>query len=403
MKYKIYRFLSEKSLSKNSILIKKELKLFLSFMEANGSQIKDFLVDKYKINHDKAALGSRNGSISKVFSGKEGSNALSDWRESLWSSMAGKRDAEKQSELLKGLVEFGSVIAKRPTSDNKMMALAVFQLAQYQYTQRKDSTTPPTYLLDSKFEEAQIISVGVPGILPSNRSFALKVAESLALKKHAASLYVMGLNSLKLGNVKKAIDYIKEASDNGNSQAEYHMATLYQTGISGTFIKKDPRKARGYALQAHENGNLAGTFLLSQFYTTGYGSENGKPEKEKAFDLTKIAAEEGGPIAQHNLAQMYIEKIEKQSQLSEKPKKTNGIINDILFAIEYYKMAAEQKFTPSLVALGMIYESGYPTGNIASDKFLAKRYYEKATASFSRKEFASYVSDAKAGLQRLEL
>lgn len=134
--------------------------------------------------------------------------------------------------------------------------------------------------------------------------------------------------------------------------------------------------------------------MLSQMYTSGQGLPDSKPNLKLAFELTIKAASEGEKVAQHNAGQLYLGQYEKDPKSNK---------DSILFGIEFYKMAAEQGFIPSNVALGMIYEKGI--GLVKPNSILAQFYYQSAVslypASDRKGDDYSYFTDAQQGLLRL--
>ena len=445
LKYKRYKFFQQDYISSNPQFtkFKKELKFLLYFTEQHGSSIRDSFVSKYK----KASASTKQQPLIRklIDSSQAGPHKImakavktpsSSWKADFWKSLGDLIDKRsiffssasseiRTEEFVNALLSFGILMARRATVDGRVLALTVFQLAEHQQQliaakesngkvnqkanlDDENKNTMNSNLqqlkMEAEFEEAQIVSLGIPSILSPNRTFAMRIAQSLAPKGHVGALYVLGLDCLNSGRVKEGLGYIEKSADGGNAQAQYHLATLYQTGVSGTRLKVDPAKAREWATASHENGSMAGTFLLSQFYTTGYGSD-GPIDMEKAMQLTLLVAENGEPVAQHNLAQMYIEKFERQlADKSPPPTIVNGKYLLVLHAIEYYKMAgAEFRFAPSCVALGMIFETGYPAGKIPKNPRLAAEYYKLAIDNgFTKAEFASYIQEAKSGLTRIE-
>lgn len=441
LKYKRYKFFQQDYISSNPQFrkFKKELKFLLYFTEQHGSSIRDSFVSKYQNASASTkqrplirTLADSSQASPHTIMTKAVKTPSPSWKADFWNLIDRRRifsssasSEIRAEEFVNTLLSFGILMARRATVDGRVLALTVFQLAEHQQqliaaTESKGKVNQKANLdegnkntmnsdlqqlkMEAEFEEAQIVSLGLPNILSPNRAFAMRIAQSLAPKGHVGALYVLGLDCLHSGRVKEGLGYIEKSADGGNAQAQYHLATLYQTGVSGTRLKVDPAKARKWATAAHENGSMAGTFLLSQFYTTGYGSD-GPIDMEKAMQLTLLVAENGEPVAQHNLAQMYIEKFERQlADKSPPPTIVNGKYLLILYAIEYYKMAgAEFRFPPSCVALGMIFESGYPAGKIPKNPRLAAEYFKLAIDNgFTKAEFASYIQDAKSGLTRIQ-
>lgn len=103
------------------------------------------------------------------------------------------------------------------------------------------------------------------------------------------------------GVEKTDLDYLQEAAELGEPQAQFQLAHQLQDGEG---IKKDERLAFRYYQKAAEQGHeLALTFLGSCFQS-GTGTAQ---DLERGFECFVKAAEKGLPLAMHALGECFIE------------------------------------------------------------------------------------------------
>jgi TPR repeat protein len=241
--------------------------------------------------------------------------------------------------------------------------------------------------IGAKFQYAHLLSTGFEGVGP-DRKEAMVIVRKLAAQKYPPALYVMALDAISSKRFKEVFTLINAAAEGGNKEALYHLGCLYEQGL---YTRADPKLALQAFQTAYDKGHKEASFKLSQCYL-----KDSQGMEDKAFHLQVEAATLGNsltknlipgePIAQHNVGQIYFD----GSKLVEK---------DILFAIEYFKMAAEQDFTPSMLSLAMLYEGGSEP-DIKKNIPLSRYNYEQVIKL--EKSNQAFLFDAQQGLERIK-
>lgn len=159
-----------------------------------------------------------------------------------WHEIQLKRKGIDKEQVAKELIELGLKLVKKSNNAGKLVGLALFKVAASGH----DS-------MDAEFQAAQLISKGIPSMLPPDRFSAMATARKLAPLGHPASTYILGLEALKEKRERQAVEYIKFAADAGLQEAQVHLGSMYQKGTANKV--KDLEKAFHYVKLAHENGS----------------------------------------------------------------------------------------------------------------------------------------------------
>ena len=136
----------------------------------------------------------------------------------------------------------------------------------------------------------------------------------------------------------KAVEYYKEAADDGYAAAQTNLGNCY---YSGKGVTQSYEEAVKYYKLAAEQGYAAAQTNLGDCYYSGKGV---KQSYEEAFKYYKFAAEQGYARAQTNLGDCYYS--------------GKGVKQSYEEAFKYYKFAAEQGYARAQNNLGTCYYSG---------------------------------------------
>ena len=84
------------------------------------------------------------------------------------------------------------------------------------------------------------------------------------------------------------IENAKYHAENGNVEAQYHLALMYDTGRG---IGRNPREAEKWYKQAAQQGHANAQYYLARLYSTQ--NSGIKRDEKEALRLYKAAAEQG--------------------------------------------------------------------------------------------------------------
>ena len=250
----------------------------------------------------------------------------------------------------------------------------------------------------------------------------------------------------------KAIEWVRSAADNGNSddyealtrlrvlanqgnsEAQYNLGQLYETGK--TVSPSYSEALRWYRLSANQ-GNRDAQYSLGCMYAVGKGV---KPDYSEALEWFRRAAEQGSSEAvkwfqraagggnseaQYNLGCMYAvgkgvkkdySKALKWFRRAAEQGNSNGQYNigcmyaagkgvkqDYSEALKWYRLAANQGYTPAQFNIGIMYVNGY---GVDEDLVEAAKWYRLASdqgyataqdnLGFGHEVAQSYVEAVKA-------
>ncbi|KAJ3325123.1 hypothetical protein HDV06_004879 [Boothiomyces sp. JEL0866] len=239
----------------------------------------------------------------------------------------------------KDFIQLGNVLNKNPKGKN-------YALQLYKKGYELGSS-------DAEFMYAKLLSEGFAG-QKGNNNEAMKHIKKLAAQNHGLANHVLALKAQSSGDIKSSLQYLNKAAENGALESMLILGEYYKTG---KYLKKDLQKSFDYLTKAKELPMAA--LLLAEFYKSGELIEK---DNNKVLELTLVAANSGIAVAQHNAASMYFEQ------------------GNILFAIEYFKMAAAQKYIQSMFTLGTLYENGYHS--VRKNGRLAWFYYNMVVEEY---------------------
>lgn len=137
---------------------------------------------------------------------------------------------------------------------------------------------------------------------------------------------------------KDKIDKVIGRAEQGDAQAQYELASMYENGRG---VKKNIDDALKWYWKAAENGHVGAQIDLGWFYQNGQFVEK---DIKQAIALYMKAANQGNPQAQSNLAVLYDDGID--------------VPEDNELAVKWYKLAVEQGYTPAKLNLGVSYWKG---------------------------------------------
>ncbi|EKU54927.1 Sel1 repeat protein [Acinetobacter sp. WC-323] len=110
---------------------------------------------------------------------------------------------------------------------------------------------------------------------------------------------LLGTSPVLALGVTDAINTLTQNAEQGDSEAQYSLATMYADGDG---VEQDNAKAVHWYLMAADQGNVNAQNNLAWMYENGKGiAQNHK----KAFEWYQRAAHQGDSNAQYNLGVMY--------------------------------------------------------------------------------------------------
>jgi TPR repeat protein len=228
--------------------------------------------------------------------------------------------------------------------------------------------------VEGEFQYAHMLSLGFPG-KERNQKEAMNIISRLARKNHPKSNHILALDAIKRKSFTEAVRYLNIASDGDFGLSQSILGTWTS---KGQFVKKNAERGRELLQKAHEKSIPEASANLSEFFLRDNPSN-----REKALELLLISATAGIPIAQHNLASLYLDTDDIPPQ-------------NVGFAIEYWKMAAEQNYIPSQFMLAQLSFNGFRTDKeeIPKDMNMARYFFEKVVhSSDTSTEMQQFVKD----------
>ena len=145
-----------------------------------------------------------------------------------------------------------------------------------------------------------------------------------------ANLAMLMLNGTASGSESEAVALLQKSSENGISDADYTLGTLYYNGDAG--LRKDVQKGVSYLKKAADKGNLQAQMELGMLYL------NGTPEvaqnSKSGFKYMKMAADQGLPAAMYYISVCYFQGIGVTANKSE--------------AKQWLRKASSQNYDPEI-------------------------------------------------------
>ncbi|KAJ3394928.1 hypothetical protein CcCBS67573_g08964 [Chytriomyces confervae] len=193
------------------------------------------------------------------------------------------------------------------------------------------------------------------------------------------------------------LQLMKEAAEEGNSDAQVTLAHLLLNGHAPASLAPDANEAFKWTLRSGESGNIGAQCRLAVMCASGVGTQ---PSETSAFEWTRRAAENtaNSPEAMAALGVLYYQGRGVTQNLSEAfvwTKKAadaglleaQSLVGDMFYhglgtdvdmpkAFEYTKLAANQGHVFSQLKISSMYLMG---DGVKSDVDLAKEWAKKAT------------------------
>ena len=146
---------------------------------------------------------------------------------------------------------------------------------------------------DQKNEEALSYLYNIAQKFNNQEAFQclLRNADDLATKRRIGCLYEnKKTNFYNPTEAQKYFDEIKEAANNGNSEAQYQLGIMY---VNGQGVEKSLEKAIECYKKATEQNNANALFALGRMYDSG--NKVLQQDKQKAFNLYLQVAKNNHP------------------------------------------------------------------------------------------------------------
>lgn len=213
------------------------------------------------------------------------------------------------------------------------------------------------------------LSLQLPDEDPKKMEY-LKVASDQG-NSHAQFLYGIHLIDIKK-DVKNGIFYLKKSADEGNKYSQYYYGNFL---FNGKFVKKDLEMSKHYFLLAADQNDPKACYGYSHALM-----KDVKVDKQKVFDYMKKAADLGHVDAMIELSEMlssqYI-KIDNKDQNKE--------------ALKYIQKAIDNGSSTALMIFALMAEKG--DGFDKPNPELADQYFKKAVEETHSAEACKYYSD----------
>lgn len=185
-------------------------------------------------------------------------------------------------------------------------------------------------------------------------------------------------------NLVKARQWFEKAAEKGDPTAQYHVATMYATGLGGG---KDEKKASEWFSKAREvmsvranNNDAKAAFWVGQMYFQGLGVD---VDYKKAFEYFMKSAESGYLRSELIVAFLYRE--------------GKGCERDEKKSVEWFKKAAEQKDLGAIMEVALAYQEGKGVEKNAEE---ARKWLEKGVKlgdPYAMRALAIMYEDGKLG------
>jgi len=167
--------------------------------------------------------------------------------------------------------------------------------------------------------------------------------------------FFAGLDAWRTGDLKAAHRHWNKAAAAGDADAQYNLATLYQSGLG---IDADPEAAAALYAEAARRLVPVAAIALIRIKRAGYGVDI---RAQDALDYLQGAAGRGSALAQFELAIAYDRGI--------------GVTQNHASAALWYQRAAKQGMREAQYNLGVLYDEGL---GAPRDHKAARQWYMKA-------------------------
>lgn len=158
-------------------------------------------------------------------------------------------------------------------------------------------------------------------------------------------------------NAEKAVQYYREAAEQGLAAAQHNLASMYRFGKG---VPKDESEAANWYRKSAEQGFPYAQVWLADLYRLGNGVEKDPAEAAKWF---RKAADQGHAHGQYGIGMSYA--------LGE------GVAKDEKVAAKWFRKAADQGHSEAEFYLGWFYDQGQ---GVPESRMEALKWFRKAAA-----------------------
>lgn len=141
------------------------------------------------------------------------------------------------------------------------------------------------------------------------------------------------------GEYEKALDLWMPLADDGDAEAQFGVAYLYDEGLG---VPQDGVEAIRWYRLAADQGHLKSQFNLGTLYQSGRKDVPADPGR--AADWYRMAAKQGHPKAQYHLGKLYY--------------RGQGLPRNYDLARDWLQKSADQGYVPSINHLAVLYVRG---------------------------------------------
>ena len=207
-----------------------------------------------------------------------------------------------------------------------------------------------------------------------------------AISSDAPAYYSLGLICQRIGKFKEAAVEYERATRSRHAMAQASLAYLYETGQG---VERDLMKAKELYQLAAQQGHSVAQYNLGRIHQNGLKHLNQviAPNPALAEQYLRRAAAQGVVAAYHQLGILYYTQGNRVKLAALTPEQLkiwdkdgdgrvlpseNRLYQD---AHDHFLLAAQQKYGPSLHALGVMYQQGH---GVKSDAARAAYWLEQA-------------------------
>ena len=171
-----------------------------------------------------------------------------------------------------------------------------------------------------------ITFLGLPIVIEKLDGFGNHYEKSAKLGNtfacYSLAKLILAEENLTSEDIKRAIEYLKQASESGNQFAQYSLGKVY---LNGNFVEKDIYKAIELFKLSSEQGNEYAAYQLGKLYLKG---EDIPKDILSAVKWLLLSAEKGNQYGQYLLGKIYLT--------------GEGVTRNKEEAIRWFTLSAEQ-------------------------------------------------------------
>jgi len=175
-----------------------------------------------------------------------------------------------------------------------------------------------------------------------------------SMTAHAADINE-GYDAYLRGDDATALRVFRQLADQGNTEAQLNLGTMYDRGRG---VPQDYKEAMKWYRKAADQGDVEAQYNLGIMYDNGRGVTQDYAEAAKWF---RKAADQGYVEAQYNLGNLYRE--------------GQGVPQDYGETVRWHRKAADKGYAEAQTNLGTMYDLGL---GVTQDYSEAVRWFRKA-------------------------